>query len=128
MEAMFFYARQKKSKRILNIWIKTQFHDIIVKILGLIEGMTNQCNSYKDDNFFKYSVVWSKSREAVIYEFVSKDRRKLGPDKQSNISVPLPPSLEQFEKQIYIYRDWQTKIRKFSDSQSSDCPELIFLH
>jgi hypothetical protein len=55
--------------------------------------MTNQCNNYKDDNFFKYSVVWSKSREAVICEFISKDGRKLGPDKQSNILVPLPPPL-----------------------------------
>jgi hypothetical protein len=80
MEVVFF-IHSKKTKRIQNICIKTQFHNIIVKILGLIELMTNQCNSYKDDNFLKYIAVWLKSREAVICEFVSNDGRKLGPDK-----------------------------------------------
>jgi hypothetical protein len=84
-----------------------------VKILRLVERMANQSNSYKEDNFSKYCIVWSKSQEAFINEFVTKGERKSEPNKQADVSVPLSPLLEQFEKQISIYRD-----SKIPDSRS----------
>jgi hypothetical protein len=67
--------------------------------------MANQCNSYKDNNFSKYSIVWSKSQEAFIKDFVTKGERKSELNKQTGVSFPLPPSLEQFEEQISTFHN-----------------------
>jgi hypothetical protein len=56
--------------------------------------MANQYKSYKDEYFSNYSSTWSKSREAFINEFVIRGGVKSEPEKQTDVSVPLLPSLE----------------------------------
>lgn len=91
---------------------------VVSKILGCVEGIANQCISYKDDNFDKYSNVWTQSRESFIAEFLKSGGGESEPDKVTGQTTPLPPTLENFGEQIGFYRKSQNDIRLIQDSHS----------
>jgi len=91
---------------------------LVDEILESVETMAKQCIQFKEDNFAKYSNVWTQSRESFINEFLQSGGGMSEPDKLTGKPTPLPPSLEDFGKQIAFYRKSQNDIRLLQDSHS----------
>jgi dynein heavy chain len=87
-------------------------------ILSAVEAMAKQCIKYRDDNFSKYSNVWTQSRETFINEFLQRGGGLSEPDKVTGQQVYQKPELEQFGEQIGSYRKSQNDIRLITDSHS----------
>ena len=92
--------------------------DAVHQILEAVETMAKECIKYKEDNFEKYSTVWTQSQETFIEEFLKTGGGLGEPDKLTGERKPLPPSLEDFGKQIASYRNDQNAIRLIQDSHS----------
>jgi dynein heavy chain len=90
----------------------------IQEILAAVEKMAKQCIKYRDDNFSKYSNVWTQSRETFIADFLQNGGPLSEPDKVTGVQVHLKPELEQFGEQIASYRKSQKDIRLIQDSHS----------
>ncbi|OHS95209.1 Dynein heavy chain family protein [Tritrichomonas foetus] len=88
------------------------------KILSAVETMAKKCIQYKEDNFEKYSNVWTQSQETYIQEFLETGGGLSEPDKLTGERKPMPPSLDDFGKQISSYRNDQNDIRLIQDSHS----------
>jgi hypothetical protein len=94
-----------------KISLDTEISAAIAKILSCIESMAKQCTDFKEDNFAKYSTVWTQSRESFIAEFLQSGEGMSEPDKITGIQKPKKPELEQFGEQIGSYRKSQSDIR-----------------
>ena len=90
----------------------------INKILQAVEDMSSECTQYKDDNFSKYSNIWTQSRESFIQEFLETGGGMSEPDKVTGEQHPLKPTLDDFGEQIGHYRQSQNDIRLIQDSHS----------
>jgi hypothetical protein len=91
--------------------------------------MAKKCNKSKDDNFSKYSNVWTQSGETFVNEFLQKDRRLSEPDKLTGQPVWRKPEHEHFGEHIGLYRKSQNDIRLIQGSHSFrwlrvDCRQL----
>jgi dynein heavy chain len=87
-------------------------------ILAAVEAMAKQCIQYRDDNFSRYSNVWTQSRETFISEFLQRGGGLGEPDKVTGQQVWQKPELEHFGEQIGSYRKSQNDIRLIQDSHS----------
>jgi hypothetical protein len=122
-----FYEGQKPLFDIISV--DGEIFSVVQKILKSVEGMSKQCTAYKDENFSKYSTIWSQSREYFITDFPAAGGGMSEPDKMIGLSVPLKPSLKQFGEQIPKYRNSQDNIRLIQDSSNFgwlrvECREL----
>ena len=95
-----------------------EIKETINSILSAVESMSKECIQYKDDNFSKYSNVWTQSRETFINDFLANGGGLSEPDKVTGERHPLKPSLDDFDKQIGTYRKSQNDIRLIQDSHS----------
>jgi hypothetical protein len=80
--------------------------------------MAKQCIKYCDENFSKYSNVWTQSRDTVISAFLQRGGGLSEPDKVTGQQVWQKPGLDQFGEQIGSYRKSQNDIRLIQDSHS----------
>jgi hypothetical protein len=87
-------------------------------ILAEVEWMAKKCNKYKDDNFSKYSKVWTQSQQTFINGILHKAEGLSERDKLTGQQVWRKPELEHFGKQIGSYRKSQNDIRLIRDSHS----------
>ncbi|GMO20527.1 MAG: hypothetical protein Ta2E_11770 [Mycoplasmoidaceae bacterium] len=87
-------------------------------MLNTIEGMAQQGITYNNENFSKFSTVWSQSRDSFVNEFITTAGGLSEPDKVTEQQVQLPPSLEQFGEQLLKYRNSHSDIRLIQDSKS----------
>ena len=88
---------------------------LVEKILGSVEGMSKECIKYRDDNFSKYSNVWTQSRESFITDFLKNGGTK---EVKDGKQISHPPNLQQFSEQIGFYRTSQSDIRLIQDTHS----------
>ena len=93
-------------------------HETVDKILEAVESMAKQCIQYKEDNFEKYSNVWTQSQETYLAEFLEGGGGLSEPDKLTGERKPLKPTLDDFGKQLASYRNDQNDIRLIQDSHS----------
>jgi len=68
----------------------------VARILVCVESMAKQCIKYKEDNFSKYSDVWTESREAFITKFLQTGRVLSEPDKITSLQTMKKPELADF--------------------------------
>jgi len=123
-----FYVNQETQFH--KITHDTEIMNLISEILSKVESMADQCAKYKEDNFSKYSDVWTQNRDFFMAEFLqSGGGMSTEPDKATGQLLPLPPTLDDFGKQISTYRQSQNDIRLIKDSQNfgwlrADCRPL----
>ncbi|KAK8861127.1 hypothetical protein M9Y10_012822 [Tritrichomonas musculus] len=101
-----------------NISQDEEIKSTVGQILEAVSTMSKECISYKDENFSKYSNVWTQSRETFINEFLQTGGGMSEPDKVTGEQVPLKPTLDDFGEQIGSYRKSQNDIRLIQDSHS----------
>jgi dynein heavy chain len=88
----------------------------VAKILLRTGSMAKQCIAFKEDNFAKYSTVWTQSRESFIADLLASGGGMSEPDRITGVQTPKKPELEQFGEQIGSYRKSQGGIRLIRDS------------
>lgn len=112
---VFYEGQEPLYDRILR---DKEVSGTVDKILQTVETMAKQCIQYKEDNFEKYSTVWTQSRETFISEFLQRGGGLGEPDKITGVQEYQKPSLDDFNEQIASYRKSQSDIRLIQDSHS----------